>query len=41
MDNASPEVRREAHFVTTSNKQDGFARAMEQLVLRRAYRKVS
>ena len=34
MGNASPDVQRAATFVTTSNTDDGFARAMERFVLR-------
>jgi Cof subfamily protein (haloacid dehalogenase superfamily) len=34
MGNASSEVQRAATFVTTSNRDDGFARAMERFVLR-------
>jgi len=33
MGNASPEVQRQAHFVTTSNEKEGFANAMETFVL--------
>jgi Cof subfamily protein (haloacid dehalogenase superfamily) len=33
MGNASPDVRRQAQFVTTSNEEDGFANAMEAFVL--------
>jgi hydroxymethylpyrimidine pyrophosphatase-like HAD family hydrolase len=33
MGNASPEVQRQARFVTTSNEEEGFARAMESCVL--------
>lgn len=33
MGNASPDVQRTARFVTTSNEQDGFARAVEMFVL--------
>jgi Cof subfamily protein (haloacid dehalogenase superfamily) len=33
MDNASPEVQRSADFVTDSNNQEGFARAVEWFVL--------
>jgi Cof subfamily protein (haloacid dehalogenase superfamily) len=36
MGNASPEVRRAADFVTTSNREDGFAKAIELYVLQRA-----
>jgi Cof subfamily protein (haloacid dehalogenase superfamily) len=35
MGNASPEVQRAATYVTTSNEEEGFAKAMEQFVLRR------
>jgi hypothetical protein len=35
MGNASPEVQRQAHVVTTSNEDEGFAYAMEQFVLGR------
>ncbi len=34
MGNASPEVQRTARFVTTSNEEDGFARAVDMFVLR-------
>jgi Cof subfamily protein (haloacid dehalogenase superfamily) len=34
MGNASPEVQHEARFVTSSNKEEGFALAMERFVLR-------
>jgi len=34
MGNASAEVQHEARFVTTSNKEEGFALAMERFVLR-------
>jgi hypothetical protein len=33
MGNASQEVQRAADFVTGSNSEDGFAQAVEQLVL--------
>lgn len=33
MGNASPEVQRAARFVTASNQQDGFARAVEEYIL--------
>jgi Cof subfamily protein (haloacid dehalogenase superfamily) len=33
MGNASPDVQKQAHFVTTSNEEDGFAKAMESFVL--------
>jgi Cof subfamily protein (haloacid dehalogenase superfamily) len=33
MGNASPEVQRAADFVTESNSEDGFARAIERLIL--------
>jgi Cof subfamily protein (haloacid dehalogenase superfamily) len=33
MGNASPEVQRAARYVTTSNEEDGFARAVEMFVL--------
>jgi len=33
MGNASPEVQRQAQFVTTSNENEGFANAMEVFVL--------
>jgi Cof subfamily protein (haloacid dehalogenase superfamily) len=33
MGNASPEVRRAADFVTASNSEDGFAQAIERLIL--------
>jgi Cof subfamily protein (haloacid dehalogenase superfamily) len=36
MGNASEEVQRQATYVTTSNEEDGFARAIEQFVLPRA-----
>ena len=43
MGNASPDVRRQAKFVTTSNEDEGFANAMENFVLgeREAIRKAS
>jgi hydroxymethylpyrimidine pyrophosphatase-like HAD family hydrolase len=34
MGNASSEVQHAATFVTTSNTEEGFARAMERFVLR-------
>ena len=34
MGNASPDVQQAATFVTPSNTEDGFAKAMEQFVLR-------
>jgi hydroxymethylpyrimidine pyrophosphatase-like HAD family hydrolase len=34
MGNASPEVQHEARFVTSSNKEEGFALAMKRFVLR-------
>ena len=33
MGNASPEVQREATFVTTTNEEEGFAKAMEAFIL--------
>jgi Cof subfamily protein (haloacid dehalogenase superfamily) len=36
MGNGSPEVRRAADFVTASNREDGFAKAIERYVLQRA-----
>ena len=33
MGNASPEVQRQAQFVTTSNEEEGFANAMETFIL--------
>jgi hypothetical protein len=33
MGNASPEVRQAADFVTDSNREDGFANAMEWFIL--------
>ena len=33
MGNASPEVQQAADFVTTSNSEDGFARAIERSIL--------
>jgi Cof subfamily protein (haloacid dehalogenase superfamily) len=39
MGNASEEVQREAQFVTASNQADGFAKAMEEIILRQAERK--
>jgi hydroxymethylpyrimidine pyrophosphatase-like HAD family hydrolase len=33
MDNASPEVQRSADFVTDSNRDDGFANAIERFIL--------
>jgi Cof subfamily protein (haloacid dehalogenase superfamily) len=38
MGNASPEVQAQAHFVTTSNEDEGFAKAMERLMLERRER---
>jgi Cof subfamily protein (haloacid dehalogenase superfamily) len=35
MGNASPEVQKSATYVTDSNEQEGFAKAMEQFVLQR------
>jgi hydroxymethylpyrimidine pyrophosphatase-like HAD family hydrolase len=32
MGNASPEVQKSATFVTASNEDDGFAKAMERLL---------
>jgi hydroxymethylpyrimidine pyrophosphatase-like HAD family hydrolase len=34
MGNASPEVQRQAHFVKTSNEEEGFAYAMQAFVVR-------
>jgi Cof subfamily protein (haloacid dehalogenase superfamily) len=34
MGNASPEVKQQANFVTDSNEEDGFAKAMENVVLK-------
>jgi hypothetical protein len=36
MGNASEEVRRQATYVTASNEEDGFARAVERYILPRA-----
>jgi hypothetical protein len=36
MGNASPEVQRAAHYVTTSNEDEGFANAVERFILGRA-----
>lgn len=36
MGNASPEVKRQASYVTTSHGEEGFANAVEQLILPRA-----
>jgi hypothetical protein len=36
MGNASPEVQRQATFVTASHEDEGFARAIEEIVLPRA-----
>ena len=36
MSNASPEVKREATYVTDSNEQEGFAKAMERFILQQA-----
>ena len=36
MGNASPEVKRVADAVTLSNEEDGFAAAVERLILPRA-----
>jgi Cof subfamily protein (haloacid dehalogenase superfamily) len=33
MGNASPDVQRQAHFVTTTNEEEGFANAMERFIL--------
>jgi hydroxymethylpyrimidine pyrophosphatase-like HAD family hydrolase len=33
MGNASPDVRQQAKYVTTSNEEEGFANAMEAFVL--------
>lgn len=33
MGNASPDVQRQAQFVTTSNQEEGFAHAIEALIL--------
>lgn len=33
MGNANSDVQRQAKFVTTSNEEEGFANAMESLVL--------
>ena len=33
MGNASPDVQKQARFVTTSNEDEGFARAMEAFIL--------
>ncbi len=33
MGNASPEVQRAAHYVTTSNADQGFANAVDRFVL--------
>ena len=43
MGNASPDVQRQAKFVTTSNEDEGFANAMEDFVLgeREVVRKAS
>lgn len=35
MGNSSPDVQRQAQFVTTSNEEEGFANAMETFILRR------
>jgi Cof subfamily protein (haloacid dehalogenase superfamily) len=35
MGNASPQVKRKAHFATDSNRHDGFAKAIEQFILGR------
>jgi hydroxymethylpyrimidine pyrophosphatase-like HAD family hydrolase len=35
-DNAGPEVRRAADFVTDSNRDEGFAKAIERFILSRA-----
>jgi hypothetical protein len=35
MGNASPEVQKSATFVTSSNEEEGFAKAMEQFILKR------
>ena len=36
MGNASPEVQKAATYVTASNEDEGFAKAMEEFVLKRA-----
>jgi Cof subfamily protein (haloacid dehalogenase superfamily) len=36
MGNASPEVQRQATFVTASNEEEGFAKAVEEIILPRA-----
>ena len=36
MGNASPEVQKQANFVTTSNEDEGFANAVERFLLARA-----
>jgi hydroxymethylpyrimidine pyrophosphatase-like HAD family hydrolase len=33
MGNASPDVQRQAQFVTTSNEDEGFANAMDSFIL--------
>lgn len=33
MGNATPDVQRQAHFVTTTNEEEGFANAMEKFIL--------
>jgi hydroxymethylpyrimidine pyrophosphatase-like HAD family hydrolase len=35
MGNASPEVQKAATYVTASNEEEGFAEAMEKLVLQK------
>ena len=41
MGQASPEVQRAATYVTSSNEEDGFAKAMEQFVLASVSRQTS
>jgi Cof subfamily protein (haloacid dehalogenase superfamily) len=39
MGNASPEVQKSATYVTSSNEEEGFAKAMEQFILKKARRR--
>jgi hydroxymethylpyrimidine pyrophosphatase-like HAD family hydrolase len=41
MGNASPDVQAQAHLVTDGNDDEGFAKAIERFVLRRAPSPVS
>jgi len=39
MGNADPEVKRAAHHVTSSNEEEGFAKAVDRFVLPAATRR--